>query len=462
MRNLNTAVAITLKSTKLAPCRVSIVAGTMIGLVAHSTAYALDLVEVYQQAIESDAAFASAEQSFAAARLDLPLAKSAFGPNLSATGGFGLSDHNLKQEGAVGNSFSNKQTQLGLSASKKIIDPSANLDIEAARVAEETAFINYSIAEQNLIQQTISRYLSVLSAQDNEALAKQENNAIAKQLDLSTQRLEVGLGTKTDQYDAIARFELSTSTLISARNAVIDAAQNLQELLGGAAGPAINAADLAALSESKIAYHIEDSADWLAVSTTTNKAYQLAQMQLAHAQIGLEKTLKLKSFSLDATGSWGWNDSSTSATGLGDTSDTWRVGLNASYPIYQAGSIKIQQKKAAHQLNAAQLSLEQTRRQIGGQIRTAQRSVQSINLQVDALEQAVIASENALVSKQEGFRVGVTTNLDVLDSQRDLFRARRDYLSARYDAINAIVGLELAAGALTADDVQVINSWLEN
>ncbi len=433
----------------------------VVGLLYSVSAHSLDLATVYRQAVEADASFAAAEQSFAAAKLDLPLAQSAFGPSVSATGGLGLGYFNAKQEGSASNSFSNNETQFGVSASKKLIDAAASLDVEAARVAEETAFINYSIAEQNLIQQTISRYLSVLSALDNEVLAKREKNAIAKQLDLSTQRLEVGLGTKTDQYDAIARFELSKATLISAQNAVIDATQNLQELLGGTGSKQVDAKSLAALSESDINYRIEDSVDWVTDSTTKNKTYQLTQMQLANAQIALEKTQRLRSLSLDATGAWGWNDSSSGASGFGNTSDSWRIGLSAKYPLYTAGSIKIQQEKAGHQLNATQLNLEQTRRQIDRQIRTAQRSVQSINLQIEALEQAVIASESALVSKEEGFRAGVTTNVDVLDSQRDLFRARRDYLSARYDAINAIVGLELVAGGLTVDDVETINSWLE-
>ncbi len=87
--------------------------------------------------------------------------------------------------------------------------------------------------------------------------------------------------------------------------------------------------------------------------------------------------------------------------------------------------------------------------------------MQSLQQQIQARREAVLAGRSALESKEEGFKAGVTTNIDVLNAQRDLFLAARDYLATSYDLVNAIVVLERSAGQLDEADVQQINSWLK-
>jgi len=48
----------------------------------------------------------------------------------------------------------------------------------------------------------------------------------------------------------------------------------------------------------------------------------------------------------------------------------------------------------------------------------------------------------------------------VLDSQRELFSAQRDYSSARYDYILSILRLKKAAGTLAPNDLVQVNGWL--
>ena len=79
---------------------------------------------------------------------------------------------------------------------------------------------------------------------------------------------------------------------------------------------------------------------------------------------------------------------------------------------------------------------------------------------IEALRLAVIASESALEAKTEGFEAGINTNLDVLDAQRDLFRAKRDLLDASYTYILNLLRLKRAAGIASKDDLAHINRWL--
>ena len=61
---------------------------------------------------------------------------------------------------------------------------------------------------------------------------------------------------------------------------------------------------------------------------------------------------------------------------------------------------------------------------------------------------------------EAGFQVGTRTSVDVLDAQRELFRARRDLAEARYSYILDMLRLKRAAGTLSEADVRQVSGWL--
>jgi outer membrane protein len=104
---------------------------------------------------------------------------------------------------------------------------------------------------------------------------------------------------------------------------------------------------------------------------------------------------------------------------------------------------------------------EQQRRSVVRQSREAYNGVISGISRVKAFKQAVVSSEKALESTEAGYEVGTRTTVDVLNVRRDLFRAKRDYASSRYDYILSILRLKQAAGIVNVDDLAQINQWLE-
>jgi outer membrane protein len=61
---------------------------------------------------------------------------------------------------------------------------------------------------------------------------------------------------------------------------------------------------------------------------------------------------------------------------------------------------------------------------------------------------------------EAGFEVGTRTLVDVLDNQRDLFRARRDLSVSRYDYVLNFLSLLQAAGTLSDENLITGNEWL--
>ena len=72
---------------------------------------------------------------------------------------------------------------------------------------------------------------------------------------------------------------------------------------------------------------------------------------------------------------------------------------------------------------------------------------------VQALKQSVVAQTSAFEAKTEGYKSGLNTLLPVLDAERDLFLAKRDYAQARYDYLLNRLKLKQAAGTLSEADL---------
>ena len=51
--------------------------------------------------------------------------------------------------------------------------------------------------------------------------------------------------------------------------------------------------------------------------------------------------------------------------------------------------------------------------------------------------------------------------MSVLDAERDLFIARSDFSSARYGYLLNILSLKRAAGTLSLEDLEQVNSYLQ-
>ncbi|WP_348674087.1 TolC family protein, partial [uncultured Abyssibacter sp.] len=58
------------------------------------------------------------------------------------------------------------------------------------------------------------------------------------------------------------------------------------------------------------------------------------------------------------------------------------------------------------------------------------------------------------------YRVGTRTSVDVLDAQREIYAARRDYARARYDYLLNLLRLKQAAGQLAPADLAEIDGLL--
>jgi len=126
------------------------------------------------------------------------------------------------------------------------------------------------------------------------------------------------------------------------------------------------------------------------------------------------------------------------------------AGFSGVYKVKEAIALK---DKARSDLDNARRSTEQaTRNTYFGLLAGLS--------QVKAYEAAEASSQSALDANKLGYSVGVNINIDVLNSQSQLYQTKRDLAKARYDVLVTNLKLRQAAGTLTPADLQPINALL--
>jgi outer membrane protein len=141
--------------------------------------------------------------------------------------------------------------------------------------------------------------------------------------------------------------------------------------------------------------------------------------------------------------------------------DRGSIGLQLTVPIFQGGATSAGTRQASYQYRAKQDALDGVRRTIDKNVRDAYRGVVLSISQVKALKANTVSAQSALEATQAGYEVGTRTLVDVLNFQRDLYVARRDYAIARYNYLVAGLALKQASGNVTREDIGLINSLLK-
>ena len=150
-----------------------------------------------------------------------------------------------------------------------------------------------------------------------------------------------------------------------------------------------------------------------------------------------------------------------SAATVYDENESTSVSIQLNVPLYSGGNTSSKTREAAYRYQQAKENHEKTRRETERNARNSYLSVIANISGVKALKQALASSTIALEATQAGFEVGTRTAVDVLDSQRQLFLAKRNYARARYDYILQTLRLKQAAGLLAEVDIRQVNNWLD-
>ena len=428
-------------------------------LLSVSDTGAVNLLEVYRLAVKNDPEYLSAGSANRAAQEQTPQARSQLLPELSLSASSDFNHEKTRQAGTFGGAGTTRfnASTFRLSLSQPIYRKDLLIGLNQADTRVRQSNAEFAFALQELMLRASERYFDALRAVDNLEFLRSERDANEQQLKQSQQRFEVGLIAITDVEEAKAGFDIANAQVIEAEIELDNSWEALRELTGFY----LDLITLKPLIEdTPLITPVPNNVDeWTEIALTQNLQLTAALLATETAQIEIRRQEAQHVPTLDLVAS---HDVTQSGGRFGDTDIvTSSIGVQLNLPIYQGGEVLSRTRESRHLHQQSLDDLERQRRITQRQTRDAFRGVISGISRVQALMQAVVSTQAALEAIEAGFQVGTRTSVDVLNAQRDLFRAKRDFSESRYDYILDILRLKQAAGILSEDDLTEVNGWLE-
>jgi outer membrane protein len=418
---------------------------------------AQSLTDIYDAARIYDASFQAAKLQFDANVARAEQAKAGLLPTIAYTSSIGhtLSTNRYISSPTQARSFVTRQGAISLS--QPLYRPGNLATYQQGQKQLLQADTLLQAAEQDLVVRVSSAYFDVLASQDSLTFVKAQKTAVAEQLASAKRNFEVGTSTITDTREAQARFDLTTAQEIAAENDL-----RVKELaLSNLVGKPVNPWGFKVKSNMPT-LKADDMNQWVASSQESHPSVRLAQFALDVAQLETEKAQAGHKPTLD--GGISVSDTTNmagTAVGLGDSRiANSQASLLLTVPLFAGFSTQNRIKETLALEEKARIDLENAKRTVAQATRAAYLGVVSGLGSVKAFEAAESSSQSALDANKLGYQVGVRINIDVLNSQSQLFQTKRDLAKARYDVLVGHLKLRQANGSLTAEDLSPINALL--
>ncbi|MCH8059592.1 MAG: TolC family outer membrane protein [Proteobacteria bacterium] len=434
--------------------------------------HSASLLEVYQQALQSDPRIHEAEARRLAALEAEPQARGVLLPQIGFGGNWTKFDSSGTTTGEdsqgifTSSSESRGETtrwQFTLRQTLFRWDQIVNLRRANKIVAKAEA--DREAAQQDLIIRVAQRYFDVLAAEDRLTSIHADRQSIARQLEQAKQRFDVGLIAITDVQESQAAYDQSVAAEIGAKRTLATSREFLREITGQ---------HVSTLSAPDDDFPLRnpapsDEASWVNLALSQNLVLISSRLdeKLARDEISFRRNGRYPS--IDLVASMGESDtpgelriapapafSTADSDGQSDS-----ISIQFNVPLFAGGYTSSRVREAVYLHRASREQLQRVTRETERQARDAYLGVLSEMSRVRALKQAVASSRTALEATEAGFDVGTRTIVDVLNSQFNLYASITGFYQSRYDYILNVLALKQAAGNLQIQDLENVDQWLK-
>ncbi|MEP6885514.1 MAG: TolC family outer membrane protein [Gammaproteobacteria bacterium] len=443
-------------------------------------ASASDLLAVYQRALQNDPQLREAEAIRLAALESKPQALSALLPQLSASGTWSrerdAGSTNTTEPVTNANGapslitfpFSGSTTtnnhRYGVDLKQNIFRWENWVALQRADAQVAQAEADYQAAKQDLIARVAQRYFDVLAAQDELEAQQVALTSIKRQLDQAEARFQIGLIAVTDVEEARAAHDSGAAAVIAAKRTLSSTQELLREITGDPfetlARP-IEPFEMASPDPVSEDRWVEMALQQNLSLVSSRLAADIARENVSSARGGHFPSLDLvgSRYKMNSDGVNTFDDG-TPAGGTTIDQNQRSIGLQLTFPIYAGGLVSSQVRQAVYQHRAAKERVERVARQTEHDARDSYLGVLSEISRVKALRRAVESNAISLRATESGYEAGTRTAVDVLQSRQLWVQAQTDYSRSRYDYMINVLKLQQAAGTLSQQSLEKINSLL--
>lgn len=380
-------------------------------------------------------------------------AKAAFLPRFNASSAVLFNNNNLKQKLADGS----ERKQDGIRSNN--INASLNMNwtvfdgfrmfATRDKLAEFVTLGSLTIKNQliNTISEIIKTYYNIVRQ-------KQQRKAIEEQMGINEERvkqaekkLKVGLGAKPELLQAKLDLNAQKAALLQQLTLIEKLKDQLNQLMVFEPGTTYEVADSIVFDNTLVAGDIFSSAE------KNNTELQVAKqnIQLANTTLRERKADRFPVVSLNSA--YNYNKTSNKLvvnnfTPLFNRNHGFNYGVSISIPILNSFTVKRQIREAKLDIEYQQLIYDYQKTKINIAISNAYKDYELQKKTLELEESNIILARENVYIAVERLRLGISTSLELRETQKSLEDAYNRLIAARYNTKVAETELLRLRGSL--------------
>ena len=420
-------------------------------------AHALDLVQAYARAQQTDPNWQANKLQYEADQLNLGIAKGNLLPTITVSGSSTRKAQQNSDAAQASLSIPSSTTthQIAVTARQPLFRWDAWQGYKQVETSVNLSEVTLKLQQQQHILTVAESYFDVLRQQSLTQAYLQEEQALLQQLNMMNAKLREGLVAKSDVSEAQAQYQNARANRVSTQVQLLLAQEQLQQLIGP------YRENLAVIREDFV-YQKTNPAQltaWEDLARTHNLEIQQARLQQRYAedQKRVEKAALYPQ--LEAVGTYGYSQQQPSSV-LSSDGQFDQIGIEMSWNAFTGGTTQRSIQKAAVNVRKTEAQLEAAIRKTQTEVKKAYYQVETDQAKLEARQAAMLSSQVVSDASQAQYQEGLKTMVDVLLAQRNAFSTKQDYVNAKYDYILNVLRLKAAVGQLNEQELEKMNVWL--
>lgn len=292
-------------------------------------------------------------------------------------------------------------------------------------------------------------YLNYLRADQVLKLAEKNLTSHKNIYDQIKQRTDSGLGSIADLSQITGRLARANANVISARNNLLDAKAQYIKLVEIAPTDLVLPVPDADMLPKDLNTGLSMAQENHPILKSASNDINAAEHERSSAQANYypKVTLELNgNWDNDLAGEDGY--SAIASQNVGGYNNDLVAMVRVKYNLFSGGKDLAREKETAYKLGEAKEIRQRAQREVVEGVNLAWNAYEMLSPQKEYIRAHVIASKDTQTAYAQQFNLGQRSLLDLLDTENELFEARKDYLQTEYDEITAKYRVLNATGQL--------------
>lgn len=412
-------------------------------LILPTAAYSQTLEQAVAHTLDTNPEIRIAFNRFKAREEQVNQAVAGYMPTVDISGGYGWEQTNspsTRRRAGQGEVDSDGVIELergeaGFSIKQMLFD-GFYTSSEVDRYSFEASAEQWALfaAAEDMALDVVKVYTNYIRSEQVLTLAEKNLESHKDIYDQIKQRTDSGLGSTADLSQITGRLARANANVISARNNFYDAKSQFVRIVEQQPEDMIVPVPDADMLPVDLQTSVMMAQENHPILKSASSDIFAAENERESAQSNY-----YPKFTLELDGNWNndidGEDGAGTFQNVGGHNNDLVAMIRVKYNLFAGGRDLAREKEAAYKIGEAKEIRQRAHRQVVEGVNLAWNAYELLTPQKMYIRDHVIAAKDTQVAYSQQFNLGQRTLLDLLDTENELFEARKDYLESEYDEI---------------------------